>query len=100
MASKSEQAIDQLSGINESTFEGDEAARVKAIAEAQKLLNRLQSPMDRCYDLMSSCWVWGTIQTLKDLGIWEAWANDGGEKTLQGLVDLANTDVDINLLRA
>lgn len=97
---KSEQAIALLSEINADAFEGDEAARVNTIAAARALLNRLETPIDRCYEMMSISWLWGVLQTYKDLGIWEAWAKDRGEKSIQDLAALANTDVDVNLLRA
>src|SRR3569833_455061 len=100
MASNPENILTMLDEINVESFGGDEAARVQTMAAARKLLNRLESPMERCYGLMSISWIWGTLQTFKDLGIWETWAKDGGEKSLEELAGLANADVDINLLRA
>jgi hypothetical protein len=100
MGSKIEQTVALLSEIDAGAFEGDEAARARTITAARKLLRRLESPMDRCYKLMGETWTWGIIQALKDIGLWEAWAKDGGEKSLEELRGLANTDVDINLLRA
>ncbi|KAH8658471.1 putative O-methyltransferase [Xylariales sp. PMI_506] len=99
MSSRADEIIASLGEIDTGTFEGDQAARVSVIAAARKLLNRLETPIDRCYELMSISWIWGTLQTFKDLGIWEAWAKDGREKSLEGLAALANADVDTNLLR-
>jgi fumagillin biosynthesis methyltransferase len=100
MASNHRETIALLNEVNVGNFDGNEAARVETIAAARKLLNRLESPMERCYELMSISWIWGTLQTFKDLDIWEKWAKDEGEKSLEELAGLANVDVDINLLRA
>ncbi|KAH8886587.1 putative O-methyltransferase [Thozetella sp. PMI_491] len=99
MAPTAEQLVASLSEVDDATFKGDEAGRAQTVAAARKLLNRLETPMERCYDLMSVSWLWGTLQTFKDLGIWETWAKDGQEKSLEELAALASSDVDINLLR-
>jgi fumagillin biosynthesis methyltransferase len=44
--------------------------------------------------------LYAAIQTLRDLGVWDAWAAaGGGEQSVEGLVKLANTQVAPNLLR-
>ncbi len=100
MASKTEETVAALDEISLDEFTGNEAGRSQAISAARRLLNRLQSPTDRCWELLfDQPIIAGTLQTLKDVGLWGAWAADGGEKSLEELVGMANTGVDINLLR-
>ncbi|KAK7935644.1 hypothetical protein PG985_001139 [Apiospora marii] len=81
-------------------FDGDEAARLTAIKEAQRLVNRLQLPAERGWELAMENWVvLGALQTFIDLDIFERW-NDagGGQVSLEDLCRLANADVDPKLL--
>lgn len=81
-------------------FNGDEAARLTAIKEAQRLVNRLQLPAERGWELAMENWVvLGALQTFIDLGLFERW-NDagGGQVSVEDLCRLANADVDPKLL--
>ncbi|KAH8879778.1 putative O-methyltransferase [Thozetella sp. PMI_491] len=92
--------ISSVNVLTAEDFAGDEAARSEAISAARKLIYRLQSPVDRCWELtFHQPLIMATLQIFKDLGLWEAWATDGGEKSLQDLAGLVNVDIDINLLR-
>ncbi|POR39371.1 Atr12 [Tolypocladium paradoxum] len=96
---KPDQIITSLGEIDAESFKGDEAARVRAIAAVSKLLNNLQSPIERISGLIGMPYIWGSLETFKDLGLLESWARDGGEKSVKELAEMANTATDINLLR-
>lgn len=91
-------ALDQ---VGPDDFTNDEAARLQAIASARRLLSRLQLPVERSYEyFFAQPFIFATLQTLKDIGLWEAWfAAGGGDKSLDDLVKLAKVDIDTNLLR-
>ncbi|KAH8647212.1 putative O-methyltransferase [Xylariales sp. PMI_506] len=100
MANRTQEIIESLNEVKAEDFASDEAARTQAVDAARKLLHRLQLPTERLLELtVSSPFILAAAQTFQDLGLWGAWAADGGEKSVQDLLKLANANVDINLLR-
>lgn len=100
MPPSAKETIAALESLGREDFAGNEFAHSQAISAARNLLYRLQTPTERCWELIfEHQMILGTLQTLKDLGFWEAWAAAGeGEKSLQELLKLTNTDVESNLL--
>lgn len=100
MASSVATLVKSLDKINAADFESDEAARVNAIAAAQKMIHRLQSGVERGIELTHQrSTVFPIIDVFEDLGLWEAWASQGHEISLEGLAQLSNTPLALNLLR-
>ncbi|KAK8066480.1 hypothetical protein PG997_013227 [Apiospora hydei] len=63
-----------LRQVSAHDFDGDESARLATIREAQRLINRLQHPTERSWELAFENWaILGTLQTFVDLGIFERW---------------------------
>lgn len=92
--------ITALDSVHPEAF-GTEVERLQVRAAARRLLARLETPYERAWGF---CFehpvVFAALQVCIDLGIWKAWTNKGGgEKSINELVELANTNVDINLLR-
>ncbi|KAI0126660.1 O-methyltransferase-domain-containing protein [Xylariales sp. AK1849] len=75
---------------------------MEAINAANRLVSRLRTPVERCYHefSFSQSFVYATVKTLMDIGLWEAWfIAGGGDKSLDELVKLARVDIDTNLLQ-
>ncbi|KAH8591737.1 putative O-methyltransferase [Bisporella sp. PMI_857] len=101
MAGSTAATIETLDAITFEQYKDDSLARLNTIAAVRRLLNRLQTPFERAWDIVFDNPVsYAAIQTCIDLGIWKAWLEDGaGEKTLEEVKQLANADIDLNLLR-
>ncbi|KAK3942464.1 O-methyltransferase-domain-containing protein [Diplogelasinospora grovesii] len=91
-------ALDAIAGDG---FAGDEVGRLAVVAAARRLLTRLQTPSEQAWGYMfNHAVIFASIQTLRDIGLWEAWTAAGaGEKTVDELVKLANTFIQPDLLR-
>lgn len=94
------QVITALDAVHPEAF-GSETERLRVRAAARRLLARLETPYERAWGF---CFehpvVFAALQVCIDLGLWKAWTSvGGGEKSINELVGLANTKVDVNLLR-
>ncbi|KAK8038027.1 hypothetical protein PG994_014794 [Apiospora phragmitis] len=91
---------EMLRQASASDFDEDESTRLATIKEAQRLINRLQHPTERCWELAFENWViLGALQTFIDLGIFERWRDAGGGLvSLENLCGLAKADIDPKLL--
>lgn len=102
MSIKSQTAIAALDAIpSADSFADDEVGRLSVVAAAKKLLARIQTPSEQAWAYVFDFPViFPSIQTLRDLGIWDAWAESGAEeKTLDELLKLANTTIETDVLR-
>ena len=92
--------ITALDSVHPEVF-SNEVERLQVRAAARRLLARLETPYERAWGF---CFehpvVFAALQVCIDLGIWKAWTDmEGGEKSISELAELANTNVDVNLLR-
>ena len=92
--------IASLDAVDE-TASRSELERLQIRSAARRLLARLETPYERAWGF---CFehpvVMAALQTCIDLGLWAAWAQQGGgEKTIDELVRLSTPAVETNLLR-
>ncbi|KAK8034518.1 hypothetical protein PG993_009513 [Apiospora rasikravindrae] len=100
MAVSATNIADLLRQANAQDFDGDESTRLATIREAQRLVNRLQHPTERSWEIAFENWaILGTLQTFVDLGVFERWRDaGGGPVSLEALCELAKANVDPKLL--
>lgn len=101
MAATLQETIAAVDAITGDSYGGDEAGRLALVAATKRLLTRLQTPSEQAWAYMFNHQViYAAIQTLRDINLWDAWtAAGGGEKTIDELAKLANTPIQLNLLR-
>lgn len=100
MAGSIQDIINSVNKIKFEDVEDNEVARVQAVDAMRKALYRLQLPTERILGkTVGEPFIFAALQTFKDLGLWEVWAADKGDKSIGDLVKMANTDVETNLLR-
>ncbi|KAJ4299742.1 hypothetical protein N0V90_004988 [Kalmusia sp. IMI 367209] len=94
--------IDSLNAINPGTCgKNNEAARYQVKEAARRLLNRMQTPWERAWELaLEVPAVFAATSVLLDLGVFERWTKlDGKESTLDDLLSLCNAKCGPNVLR-
>ncbi|KAL4883935.1 S-adenosyl-L-methionine-dependent methyltransferase [Aspergillus karnatakaensis] len=101
MSTKTQDIIAALDAIKPEAFGGNEVERLHVRAAARRLLARLENPYERAWGF---CFehpvVFAALQTFIDTGLWKAWtAAEGGEKTIDELVQFTSPTVETNLLR-
>lgn len=96
-----DEALAQLRRLGADASQSDEKMRLKIRDAVRQLLHTLETPLERAwYYGFENPVVFSAMQILIDLGLWEAWFKaGGGEKSVQDLKKMANTDVEENLLR-
>ncbi|KAJ5459556.1 S-adenosyl-L-methionine-dependent methyltransferase [Penicillium daleae] len=101
MSSRAQEIIAALDGVQPDAFSGDEVERLQVRAAARRLLARVETPYERAWGF---CFehpvVFAALQTCIDVGLWKAWTDaEGGEKSIDELVQLTTPIVETNLLR-
>jgi hypothetical protein len=101
MSSRAQEIIAALDGVQPDAFGGDEVERLQVRAAARRLLARVETPYERAWGF---CFehpvVFAALQTCIDVGLWKAWTDaEGGEKSIDELVQLTTPSVETNLLR-
>ena len=93
--------IPVLEGISHASIGNDEVVRRRICTAARQMLSRLETPFEQAWGFgYEHPVILAALQTCVDLGIWDAWAAaGGGQKTTNELIELANHDVEPNLLR-
>ncbi|CEJ57479.1 hypothetical protein PMG11_06170 [Penicillium brasilianum] len=101
MSSRTQETIAALDAVQVDAFGGNEVERLQVRAAARRLLARVETPYERAWGF---CFehpvVFAALQTCIDTGLWQHWSEvEGGEKSIDELVQLTTPTVDTNLLR-
>ena len=101
MSSHTKDIIANLDAVSHETFGDNTVERLQVRAAARRLLARVETPNERAWGFgFEPPVVFTALLTGIDLGLWKSWTDaEGGEKTVEELVKLANTDISANLLR-
>lgn len=93
-------AIAQLEAIDITSLNGNTADRLKVLHAARKLVSSLETPIERVRLLtFQNSLQFAAVETCTKLGLWRAWASQGGgKKTVQELRQLA-PKIEESLLR-
>lgn len=80
---------------------GDEGSRLAVLDAARRLVSRLETASEQASRLsFDQPVIFAAVQVLVDVGIWEAWAESGGgERNVGELARLAETAIEIGLVR-
>lgn len=99
MSSPAAKVVADLDSVNTGDFQ-NERERVQAIQSAQRLINRLQRPIERVKDLVINLpMIFVALRVCADIGIWEHFmGEEGSVKTFDELSSAA-PNVENNLLR-
>lgn len=101
MSSRTQETIATLDSVQADAFGGNEIERLQVRAAARRLLARVETPYERAWGF---CFehpvVFAALQTCIDVGLWKNWTEaEGGEKSIDELVQLTTPTVETNLLR-
>lgn len=101
MLSQTEETIAALDSVQPEAFGGNEVERLKVRAAVRRLLARVETPYERAWGF---CFehpvVFAALQICIDVGLWKAWTDaEGGERSIDELVNFTTPIVDTNLLR-
>lgn len=100
MAPQAKDLIAALDAVSDVSY-GSELERLQVRTAARRALAKIETPYERAWGY---CFehpvVNAALQTFIDLGLWTAWAKQGGgEKTVHELVKLTSPTIETNLLR-
>ncbi|KAJ5561303.1 hypothetical protein N7535_004230 [Penicillium sp. DV-2018c] len=97
---ETEKFVASLDAIGPEIFGDNEVERLSVRAAARQLLARVETPYERAWGFgFEQPVIFAAIQTCIDVGLWKSWANVGGEKSIDELVNMTTPIVDTNLLR-
>ncbi|KAI0966246.1 putative O-methyltransferase [Xylaria arbuscula] len=96
-----EELVSTLDSIKAEDFKGNDADRLRLVETAKNLLNRVETRMERWYDIVfTQPIVFAALEILVDLKLWQKWTEiEGVSRSINELCELCAQKCDPNLLR-
>jgi hypothetical protein len=100
MAGFAQELIERIDAVDAAIFEGQDATRQQLALVARKLFHKLETKEEKTMRLaIEEPIMFSVLQTLIDIGMFEAWAAaGGGEKDVSELARLSKEDIEPELL--